>query len=194
MKKKTYTVCVFCGSKTGNNKKYVKFANTLGRRLAEKSFNVIYGGGNSGLMGALAEGVLQKNGSLISIIPKLFDKKKNQITSEKKILTKNLNDRKYLMIRKSDIFIALPGGFGTLDEVFELIALIQLSLVDKKIIIINYNNFWFSLKNLIKDLKKNGFLYNNRNNNIIFKNSITKTIEFIEKNFNLRGKSEKNYS
>ena len=194
MKKKTYTVCVFCGSKTGTNKKYVKFANTLGRRLAEKSFKVIYGGGNSGLMGALAEGVLAKNGSLISIIPKLFDKKKNQINSEKKILTKNLNDRKYLMIKKSDIFIALPGGFGTLDEIFELIALIQLALVDKKIIIINYNNFWFSLKNLIKDLKKNGFLYNNRNNKIIFKNSITKTIEFIEKNFNLRGKSEKNYS
>ena len=86
------------------------------------------------------------------------------------------------MIKKSDFFIALPGGFGTLDEVFELISLNQLALIDKKIIILDINNFWNSLKNLIKDLKKSGFLYTNKNSNIIFKNSISKTIAFIEDN------------
>ena len=75
MQKKNYTVCVFCGSKSGNNIKYLKLANTLGKKLAERNFNVIYGGGNSGLMGALAEGVLAKNGSLISVIPKFFKNK-----------------------------------------------------------------------------------------------------------------------
>ena len=84
------------------------------------------------------------------------------------------------MIKKSDFFIVLPGGFGTLDEVFELIALNQLDLVNKKIIILDVNNFWYSLKSLIKDLKKNGFLYTEKNNNIIFKNSISKVIEFLE--------------
>ena len=183
MQKKTYTVCVFCGSKSGNNIKYLETANTLGKKLAERNFNVIYGGGNSGLMGALAEGVLEKNGSLISVIPKFLKNKMNIIKSKKEIVTKDLFDRKSIMIKKSDFFIALPGGFGTLDEVFELISLNQLALIDKKIIILDINNFWHSLKNLIKDLKKSGFLYTNKNSNIIFKNSISKTIEFIEDNF-----------
>ena len=183
MQKKTYTVCVFCGSKSGNNIKYLKLANTLGKKLAMKNFNVIYGGGNSGLMGALAEGVLAKNGSLISVIPKFLKNKMEIIKSKKEIVTKDLFDRKSIMIKKSDFFIALPGGFGTLDEVFELISLNQLALIDKKIIILDINNFWHSLKNLIKDLKKNGFLYTNKNKNIIFKNSINKVIEFIENNF-----------
>jgi len=182
MQKKTYTVCVFCGSKSGNNIKYLKLANTLGKKLAERNFNVIYGGGNSGLMGELAEGVLEKNGSLISVIPKFFKNKMDKIKSKKEIVTKDLFDRKSIMIKKSDFFIALPGGFGTLDEVFELISLNQLALIDKKIIILDINNFWHSLKNLIKDLKKSGFLYTNKNNNIIFKNSISKTVGFIEDN------------
>ena len=182
MQKKTYTVCVFCGSKPGNNIKYLELANTLGKKLAERNFNVIYGGGNSGLMGALAEGVLAKNGSLVSVIPKFFKNKMNIIKSKKEIVTEDLFDRKSIMIKKSDFFIALPGGFGTLDEVFELISLNQLTLIDKKIIILDINNFWHSLKNLIKDLKKSGFLYTNKNSNIIFKKSISNTIEFIEDN------------
>ena len=103
--------------------------------------------------------------------------------SKKEIVTEDLFDRKNIMIKKSDIFIALPGGFGTLDEIFELIALNQLDLINKKIIILDINNFWYSLKSLIKDLKKNGFLYTDKNNNIIFKNSISKVIGFIEDNF-----------
>ena len=87
------------------------------------------------------------------------------------------------MIKKSDIYIALPGGFGTLDEIFELIALNQLDLINKKIIILDINNFWYSLKSLIKDLKKNGFLYTDNNNIVIFKNSISKVIGFIEDSF-----------
>ncbi len=194
MKKKTYTVCVFCGSKAGNNIKYLKLANSLGKKLAERNFNVIYGGGTSGLMGALAEGVIAKNGFLVSVIPKFLKKKIGIINYKKEIIAKDLFDRKNIMIKNSDIFIALPGGFGTLDEVFELIALNQLALINKKIIILDINNFWYSFKVLIKDLKINGFLYTNKNNNIIFKNSINKTVEFIEDNFNLRGCSGKNFS
>ncbi len=183
MQNKTYTVCVFCGSKSGNNIKYLKLANTLGKKLAERNFNIIYGGGNSGLMGALAEGVQAKNGYLVSVIPKFFKNRMNIIKSKKEIITKDLFDRKKIMIKKSDIFIALPGGFGTIDEVFEIIALNQLALINKKIIILDINNFWYSLKSLIKDLNKNGFLYTDENNGIIFKNSVSKVIEFIENSF-----------
>ena len=92
-------------------------------------------------MGALAKGVLEKNGSLISVIPKFFKNKMNIIKSKKEIVTKDLFDRKSIMIKKSDFFIALPGGFGTFDEVFELISLNQLALINKKIIILDINNF-----------------------------------------------------
>ena len=133
-------------------------------------------------MGALAEGVLAKNGSLTSVIPKYFKNKTDIIKSKKEIVTKDLFDRKNIMIKKSDFFIALPGGFGTLDEVFELISLNQLALIDKKIIILDINNFWNSLK-IYKRFKKSGFLYTNKNSNIVFKNSISKTVGFIEDNF-----------
>ena len=93
MKKKTFTVCVFCGSKAGANTKYFKLANTLGEKLAEKSFNVIYGGGDLGLMGALAEGVLARNGSLISVIPNFLKKKMSIINSKKEIITDNIEKK-----------------------------------------------------------------------------------------------------
>ena len=151
MQKKTYTVCVFCGSKSGNNIKYLKLANTLGKKLAERNFNVIYGGGNSGLMGALAEGVLAKNGSLTSVIPKFFKNKMDIIKSKKEIITKDLFDRKSIMIKKSDFFIALPGGFGTLDEMFEALTLIQTEKSGKFPVILIGRDFWNGLIDWIKN-------------------------------------------
>ena len=87
-----------------------------------------------------------------------------------------------MMIKYADIFLVLPGGYGTLDELFEVISLNQLKIIKKKVVLLNTNNFWNSLKVLIKDLKKNGFLYTKEN--IIFKSSVSKTIEFIESNYN----------
>ena len=86
------------------------------------------------------------------------------------------------MIKLADIFIALPGGYGTLDEIIEVISLNQLNIVNKNIILIDVNNFWKPLKLLIKDLKNQGFLYNNTTSNVFFKSSVNKTIEFIENN------------
>ena len=172
-------ICVFCGSKSGNSKNYLKIAFKLGKELSKKEYNIIYGGGRLGLMGALAEGVIANNGKLISIVPKHF-KDKNILleSSSKTIFTKDFYERKKIMIKSSDIFLVLPGGYGTLDELFEVISLNQLNVINKKVVLVNINNFWSSLKILIKDLKKNGFLYTKEN--IIFKSSVAETIEFIE--------------
>ena len=86
------------------------------------------------------------------------------------------------MIKKASIFIVLPGGFGTLDELFEVISLNQLKVINKKIILIDVDNFWNPLQKLLKVIYKEGFLYNLENSNIIFKKSVNKTIKFIEQN------------
>ncbi len=176
---KPYNICVFCGSKNGNSKKYLKTAFKLGEELSKREYNIIYGGGRIGLMGALAEGVVANNGKLISIVPKYFQDKNILLENSNKIIfTKDFYERKKMMIKSSDIFLVLPGGYGTLDELFEVIALNQLNVINKKVVLVNINNFWSSLKILIKDLKKNGFLYTKEN--IIFKSSVFETIEFIE--------------
>ena len=192
IKPKSYKVCVFCGSKSGNDKNYLKIAFTVGKKLSEKKCTIIYGGGKTGLMGALAEGVISNQGDLFSIIPKYFKDKNVVLKNSNKILfTKDFYERKKMMIKHADIFLILPGGFGTLDELFEVISLNQLNIIKKKVILLNTNNFWNSLKVLIKDLKRNGFLYTKEN--IIFKSSVAKTIEFIENSLiisNKRGNCE----
>ena len=180
---KSFKVCVFCGSKSGNDDKYLKIAFKVGKELSRKKFSVIYGGGKSGMMGALANGVINNNGNLVSIIPKYF-RDKNIIlkNSNKIIFTEDFYERKKTMIEFADIFLVLPGGYGTLDELFEVISLNQLNVIKKKVILLNINNFWNSFKVLVKDLKNKGFLYTKEN--IIFKTSVAKTIEFIENNYN----------
>ena len=176
---KSFKVCVFCGSKSGNHEKYLKIAFKVGNELSKKKYSVIYGGGKLGLMGALAEGVSANNGDLFSIIPKYFQDKDVILKNSNKIIfTKDFYERKKMMIKYADIFLILPGGYGTLDELFEVISLNQLNIIKKKVVLLNINNFWNSLKVFIKDMKNKGFLYTKEN--IIFKTSVAKTIEFIE--------------
>ena len=187
IKSQSFKVCVFCGSKNGNNENYTKIAFKVGKELAGKKYTIIYGGGNNGLMGALAAGVTSAKGDLFSIIPKYFQNKDIILKKSNKILfTKDFFERKKMMITHADIFLILPGGFGTLDELFEVISLNQLNIIKKKIVLLNTNNFWNSLKALIKDLKRNDFLYTKEN--IIFKSSVAKTIEFIENSLTISNK------
>ena len=182
-KVKKYNICVFCGSKPGKNKSFLKIASELGRELSKKGYTVIYGGGSSGIMGALADSVLKHKGKLISIIPKnLTGKNVTLKKSFKIIVTKDFVERKKLMIKKATIFIVLPGGFGTLDELFEVISLNQLNIINKKIILLDVDNFWNPLEKLLISINKEGFLYKIKDSNITFKNSVNKTIKFIENN------------
>ena len=183
IKPKSIKVCVFCGSKSGNHENYLKVAFKVGKELSKKKYSVIYGGGKLGLMGALAEGVTSNKGNLFSIVPKYFQDKDIILkNSNKVIFTKDFYERKKMMVKYADIFLILPGGYGTLDELFEVISLNQLNIIKKKVVLLNINNFWSSFKVLVKDLKNKGFLYTKEN--IIFKTSVAKTIEFIENSHN----------
>ena len=154
------SVAVFCGSKSGNNPLFEEHATKLGNLLAENKILLIYGGGNKGIMGAVANGVMDKNGQVIGIIPEtLMGWEQHHEGISELIVVENMHIRKRMMYERSDAAIILPGGFGTLDELFEMLTWNQLSIHNKPIYILNTAGFYDSLLAHIKNMVKENFLY-----------------------------------
>ena len=178
--KKNKNIAIFCGSKLGNNTIYKKEISLMTIMLADNGFNIIYGGGKIGLMGIIYKIYTKLNCKIIGIIPKFLNKPEiRQNNLETLQVVNTLHQRKILMIKKADIFIILPGGFGTLDELFEILTLNQLNLCDKKVIIFNISNYWKNLKLLIKTMHKEGFLYKQDIDNIIWINNNKKLLTIL---------------
>ncbi|AIF80664.1 putative lysine decarboxylase family protein [endosymbiont of Acanthamoeba sp. UWC8] len=143
---KIKSVCVFCGARDSVDKEYIDLAAECGKMMSSKSIDLVYGGGRTGMMGAVSKAVTDTGGKVVGIYPKLLDDLEPLNTNlDNTIFVKSMFERKELMIEKSDAFLILPGGFGTLDEIFEVVTLKILKQHDKPIIICNYNNFWQSL-------------------------------------------------
>ena len=154
------SIAVFCGSKSGNNPLFEELATKLGNLLAENKILLIYGGGNKGIMGAVANGVMDKNGQVIGIIPEtLMGWEQHHEGISELIVVENMHIRKRMMYERSDAAIILPGGFGTLDELFEMLTWNQLSIHNKPIYILNTGGFYDSLLTHIKNMVKENFLY-----------------------------------
>ena len=155
----TKSVCVFCGSRDGSKIEYKLAAIELGRLLSEVQFRLVYGGGNLGLMGALATSAQQNNCEVLGIIPQhLMEKEVGKTTLKNLIITKNMHERKNLMYNESDAIMILPGGVGTLDEFFEIITWGQLGLHKKCIILLNIDGFWSPLLALLSHQVNHGFM------------------------------------
>jgi len=162
------SIAVFCGSKNGNNPAFAEEAKKLGYLLAEKQITLVYGGGNKGLMSAVSNAVLEKKGKVIGIIPKLLadlEHQHNDITEL--LIVESMHTRKKLLFEKCDAVIILPGGYGTLDELFETITWNQLSIHDKKIFLLNINGFYDALLDHIEKMKEENFLYERPDNAIV---------------------------
>ncbi|GAB4278477.1 MAG: TIGR00730 family Rossman fold protein [Marinilabiliales bacterium] len=151
------SICVFCSSSDAISNDYKKSAFELGCKLAERNIKLIYGGGKIGLMGEVSKAVFQNNGYIIGVIPKalhrdgIFYKNANEM-----IITDSMHERKKVMRDLSDAFIALPGGFGTIEETLEIITLKQLRYHKKPIVIFNQNGFYdFLLKQFAVLFKEN---------------------------------------
>ena len=171
-KKQNKTIAIFCGSKLGKNTIYKNEVSAMASLLSKNGFKIIYGGGKIGLMGVIYKIYSNFNSSIIGIIPKFLNKPKIRQQNKKNLKVVNsLHQRKVLMIKNADIFIILPGGFGTLDELFEILTLNQLNLYNKPVIIFNISNYWKNLKLLIKTMQKEGFLYKQDIDNIIWVNN-----------------------
>jgi len=158
-------ICVFGGSKSGKNSENIKSAKIVGQIIAENNFDIVFGGGENGIMGSVSETAIKYGSKTIGIIPNFLIKKDIQDTKNSNkyntnlIITENMHQRKKMMYEKSDAFLILPGGVGTLDECFEVLTWCQLNqIVNKKIGIINFNNFWDPLISLINHLIKEEYM------------------------------------
>lgn len=160
MAMKITSLAVFCGSKNGNDSAYINEANILGSIMAEKNITMIYGGGKKGLMGAVADASLAKQGKVIGVIPHVLVEWEHQHDGVTELMiTDDMHERKKKMYQLSDAAIILPGGFGTLDELFEMLTWNQLLIHDKPIFILNTNGFYDHLIQHIELLQQQGFLY-----------------------------------
>lgn len=174
------SVSVFCGSRNGRKESYKKAAIELGALIAELELTLVYGGGNVGLMGELATSAQQNGCKITGIIPKhLFDKEVAKANLNELIITKDMHQRKRLMYQKSDAIIVLPGGVGTLDEFFEILTWAQLGLHKKKIVLLNIDNFWNPLLELITHQVKSGFMELSISNLFTQFNSAKKTMDYL---------------
>jgi len=166
------SIAVFCGSKTGNNILFAKQATQLGHLLAEKNITLIYGGGNKGLMASVANAVLEKKGKVIGIIPQVLTEWEHQHEGiTELIVVETMHVRKRMLYEKCDAAVVLPGGYGTLDELFEMLTWNQLSIHNKQIYILNTDGFYDGLLLHMNKMLGEGFLYNNPENNFIVVNA-----------------------
>lgn len=159
---------IFCGSKPGTNDLYAAHAKLLGTILARNNTELIYGGGKKGLMGIVADSVMANGGIVRGVIPKLLTEWEHQHDSISELLiVEDMHIRKLKMYELCDAVIILPGGFGTLDELFEVLTWNQLSIHDKKVFLLNSGGFYDHLLMHMKRLSEEGFLWGELNEQII---------------------------
>lgn len=152
------TVCVYCGSSGSVAPAYKEAAHALGSRLAGEGLGVVYGGGRVGLMGIVADAALAAGGEVVGIIPEHIQKLEVEHTGLTELhVVDSMHTRKRMMVERSDAFVILPGGLGTLDEAFEIITWRQLKLHDKPIVIADIGGYWQPLRDLLTHLKDTGF-------------------------------------
>lgn len=155
-----HSLAVFCGSKDGNNELYRQHAVRLGELLARRKVRLIYGGGSAGLMGCIADSVMEKGGGVVGIIPRiLVEWERQHLGITELIVSDDMHERKRKIYSLCDAALILPGGFGTLDELFEIITWNQLTIHDKHIFILNSGGFYEHLIAHISKMKNEGFLY-----------------------------------
>lgn len=152
-------IAVFCGSSAGTDAIYREQAYQLGKTLAVHNIGLVYGGSNSGLMGAVASGVIEHNGKVTGVLPHFLQGKENaQDNLDELIMVETMHERKARMNELSDGIITLPGGFGTLEEFFEMLTWAQLGLHKKPIALLNVDGFYDALLALIQNMVDKGFL------------------------------------
>jgi uncharacterized protein (TIGR00730 family) len=153
------TICVYCGSGPGTNPRYIESAKALGKALAEGGIRLVFGGGSLGLMGALANSALDHGGVVTGIIPDFLTMRENALTRvQEMVVTPDMHERKRLMFERSDAFVALPGGIGTLEELVEQLTWQQLGRHSKPVLLANIDGFWEPLLALIAHMRATQFI------------------------------------
>jgi len=157
---KIKNVCVYCGSAKGSNLAYLRAARVFGAALARENIRLVYGGGGIGMMGAVADAVQENGGSVLGIIPEFLIAREHAKESKRDLfVVPDMHERKRTMFEKADAFVALPGGIGTLEELVEQLAWLQLERHRKPLLLANIEGFWNPLIALFQHLQTEGFIY-----------------------------------
>lgn len=152
-------ICVYCGSGSGLNPAYAKAARDFGRILAEAGIGLVYGGGSLGLMGEVSRSMMKNGGKVTGIIPAfLSEREQMMLDAEELVIVDNMHQRKHLMFMKSEAFVALPGGLGTLEEFVEQLTWAQLEQHQKPVVLANIEGFWDPLLSLFSRMKQENFI------------------------------------
>ena len=174
-------IVVFCGSSLGFNPIYKKAAISLGNYFAKNKIGLVYGGGKIGMMGVISSTILKQNGEVIGVIPKLLEKEEVIHTEvEEMIACKTMSERKVIMSKLVDGYITLPGGFGTLDELFEVLTLGQLHIEQKPIGLLNINGFFDPILVQLDKMVKEGYLKEENKNMLLIGKSINELMNKME--------------
>ncbi len=153
------SICVYCASGPGNDPAFMEAATKLGRILAENGVRLVYGGGSVGLMGALAESVLDHGGAVTGVIPDFLVNREHMLLRvQERVITRDMHERKRVMFERADAFVALPGGVGTLEELVEQLTWAQLGRHKKPILILNVARFWDPLCQLLDQMERLDFI------------------------------------
>ena len=157
------SICIYCGSQPGNDQTFVNAAETVGNLLGKAQVRLIYGGGTTGIMGAVSRSVRDNGGQVTGIIPDFLTKHELvpdvEPIGQEMIVTSTMHERKRNMFELSDAFLALPGGIGTLEEVIEIMTWAQLGQHSKPVGFLNVEGFWNPLLDLFDHMKKHGFIH-----------------------------------
>ncbi|QEN07183.1 TIGR00730 family Rossman fold protein [Oceanispirochaeta crateris] len=174
------SICVFCGSSTGSKAEYTAAAVSLGAELAQRKIRLVYGGGSVGLMGSLAQSVLDQGGQVLGIIPEAIHKKVAPLQGGQIIVVKDMHSRKMKMHEQSDGFIALPGGIGTYEELLEAYTWSQLGFHEKPVAILNTLGYYNSLIEQIEHSVREGFLKQGHKESLLIENDPQHLLEAME--------------
>jgi uncharacterized protein (TIGR00730 family) len=159
-------VCVYCGSSAGNEPRFAQAARGFGEALARRGIGVVYGGGRVGLMGAVADAALAAGGEVIGIIPRFLEEREVAHVGVRLHVVESMHERKAMMAELAQAFVALPGGFGTFEEFFEITTWVQLGLIAAPCILANLDGYYDGLVSAIDHAHASGFI-NARNRAIV---------------------------
>src|SRR5215211_6169131 len=175
------TICVYCGSGFGSDPVFVQTAAELGRIIAQQGLNLVYGGGNVGLMGTVARAVLDHGGYVTGIIPDFLKSREKLLDDvQETLVVPDMHTRKRLMFEKADAFVALPGGVGTLEELIEQMTWAQLGQHTKPILLMSINGFWKPLLTLLAHMREQGFIRAGLELNYLVAERVEEVIPMLE--------------
>jgi uncharacterized protein (TIGR00730 family) len=185
LNKKKLFICVYCGSSQTVDQIYFDVAIDLGRKIAENGFNLVYGGGRLGLMGVVADGALEKGGAVVGVSTDFLDDREGAKQGLSQLyVVPDMHTRKKQMADIGDAFVVLPGGFGTLDEFFEILVWRQLEFHQRPIIILNINHYWDELVNLMKKIVTQKFASGQHLQLVNVASSVEEVFNILKDNLN----------